>query len=217
MIKVYLNSNICISENFNTPTKIAALQRTLTEKCSFDEPQTCEENTKIIETHLTTISQLKAKLDASISENLSNLQKHKELEKQLKELKAQYNMVKQENILKVNKLENDLKIQEVIFKNSRAELVECKAEKTELKLDLKTEKIQCSKQLDYIKELHQDLKAQYNATYNAELKELRNNLQFKLEEIDELREKLQQKEMEIIEKKQKIEALEKKIQVFGQF
>lgn len=47
--------------------------------------------------------------------------------------------------------------------------------------------------------------------------ELRNNYQFKFEENVKLVENLQQKEVEIIAYKEKVAALEKKMEVFGQF
>lgn len=202
---VELNSNVCIDEDFTNPTQIANLQQSVDQKCSFEKSPTAEEKMKSLETaqeqSLTTILRLEAELKLSLEKNQElKLQKTRDnqqivllqesntkLEKQLQELKVLTDIAKTENILKVIQLENDLKVQEVILKNSRAEVDECKAEKVELKmekaelkLDLKAERIQCNKQLDYIKDLHEDLKLQWNATCNAELKELRNNLQFKL-------------------------------------
>lgn len=40
-----MNTNVCINEDFETPTEIATLQQTLYEKCGFDE-------TKVLKTEI---------------------------------------------------------------------------------------------------------------------------------------------------------------------
>lgn len=142
---------------------------------------------------------------------------HKEnivkMENELLKLKSQ--KLQNENSENVEKLKVDFKVQEVLLSKAKDEIVECKSEKTELKLLVQAEKNQCSKQMDFIRELNQKLESQYNATCIAETKELRNNLQLKLDENDELIARLEKQDSEMNEKNENIEALERKLQNFG--
>lgn len=105
---------------------------------------------------------------------------------------------------------DELKAQALIDKSQVAEL---KSDKTELKAD----KLQCSKQLDVIQNLQEDLKSQWKATYIAQTKELRDNLELKLQENVDLTNKLLQKETEIADKNEEIRKLKKKIDSFVQY
>lgn len=200
LTSVELQANFCIDEDFKDPRQIAALQRTVDEKCGYDETPDAKLKLKALESSVDELTATNARLEAELKS--SEAEKFK-------------------NVETIKSLQNDLKVQ-VMFNNKRKEEVEqlktaveeCKTDKVELKstvTELKADKQQILKQLELLHQLHQKLESQWNATCIAETQELRKNLQFKLEENSEMDGRLQKQHAEIIEKNLKIASLEKKV------
>jgi chromosome segregation ATPase len=211
--EVSLDSNPCINENFLTPTLIAVLQRTVRDRCGFNEPEvtrTVAASTKIApattttqpttttvlieddrndhedlqEESASTISRLEAELKDSkskietlhenieeITENFGNL--NTELESLKLQIVDKNSESSESCIEQIEKLQTDLKWQEV-FNNQTIHLVEdLKATIIELKFD----KQQCQQQFNFIQELQQDLKTQWSESCDLKTELVRNNFE----------------------------------------
>lgn len=196
--------------------------QTVNEKCRFDEPEVIKTTTEATTTNIQFETKLSA-LKMIKSQEVEDLKTQKTLtESQIASL--QQTNVKNANELELLKAQLGGKPSTSDVEEWKSTIAELKVEKAELKAelvvarsDVKAEKLQCSKQLDFIQNLHNKMESQWNATLISQTKDLRDNLQLKLQEIFDLTSKLQKKETEIIDKIEEIKNLKKKIEVFGQF
>lgn len=208
-----MGSNVCISEAFSNPIRIAVLQLTVNSKCSFDEPAlievTTQDPTVTMNQLNSTITELKTcenNLKEKSTNESINMQQIQKLEAEKFNNNSQLELLQQQNL----KVSNELEVLKAEYKALKDLSISCakKHEIEELKstiAELKSDKQNCNKQFDFIKNLHEDLKSQWNETCDLRSQELRNAFH------------LQQKEADIIEKTEKINTLEKKIEMFGQY
>lgn len=253
LTSVSLNSNVCINGDFSDSRKIAILQKTVNEKCSFDEPEVIIETVTnqtnvtnaLLEAKFKTlkiqfnetetklrneIQLLKSQLQAAQNDSFQLKTTTVEIEicnQSLKEKSEEFQ--KAEALLHQTngKFENKLEVMRVKLEGieeCKLTVAELKTEKAELKVEvaakrseIKEEKLQCSKQVDFFREFHQKLETQWNTTCIAQTNELRNILQAKQEENTKMSDKLQQKAEEIINLRNEIQELKKKLEIFGQF
>lgn len=205
-----MSSNICINEDFVDSTRIAVLQQTLNQKCSFDEIPIIKSSEVIekLESQLNKstaeVETCKQDLQMKSTEISSKSQKIKDLEAQVET--HQQKIVKITNELEILRNQNEEKL-----KNAEVEKYESNI--TELKVD----KMQCNNQINLFRELLQKLEMMWNATCLAETIELRSKVQIKLHENSILNEKITQKESEIIEKREEIKKLKSQNEVFGRY
>lgn len=94
----------------------------------------------------------------------------------------------------------------------KATVAELKAERTECKNDIKAKELQFRQELDIFQNLQDNLQLQWNETFTAQTNELRNDMQYKIQENVN---KLQQKEAEVVAKNEEIENLKKKIELLA--
>ena len=126
---VWLSSNQCINEDFNVPSRIAVLQQTFNEKCSFDEEdqqkEECENIARTLEAQTKTFNQALENKTAEI------IDVNKKLAKSEAQLESQ-------TMLKINEIERlneelQRKNEEIIEKREKIKTLE---EKVELMLNV---------------------------------------------------------------------------------
>jgi chromosome segregation ATPase len=224
LTEVWLNSNLCINEDFHNLTKIATLQSVVSEKCGFVEVEATTATT-------TTITAVAIQPEWQIKDHEDSLKqsrvKNARLEAELTATKSQIASLQQNNanLTKENQVlnatcaaQNRLENPQNNCKMQQETITELQADKIKLRSDEQqciSDKQQLNNQLDNIKDLHQTQKLQLTETCAVESKELRENLKFNKQEISELQLDLQISTAQNIQNRNKIANLEKKVELLG--
>lgn len=163
---VVLRENVCINEDFQTLTEIAVMRQTVSQKCSFDEPElkvkTLESSLKKLKSK---IEKLEGKMKISNSELISLQTENSNLKLQVKSANDQKNLlaIKTENLV----IEVSEKSQQIL----------------DLQAKITLDNQQTIENLATIKKLQSDLKLQtVNDQTSLDLKECKSDkAYFKLE------------------------------------
>lgn len=161
--QVWLYSNECINQRFIDAQEIATLRRTLNDNCPFDESEILKAEIDKIKLQF---NDRRSQLLEKSAEVLIKLQQIQELETQLKGKPTT----------------TEIEAWNTTIAGLKAEITECKEELATFKSEVENRKLQCSKQLDSVRNVQENLVSQPNATSVLKTKERSDDLQLKLQE-----------------------------------